>query len=185
MQEAPFGCLVAGRPLDTNFTVLSPTHMRAEVSDLGEARHVTVFAINPPPLPDGAVFSVYLQRGSQPPVFVGAICPGSLSLTTAPRKSVGHQDGSYSGFVHVLIQEAAEVQDLVLQGPAGGGDSRPTALLSRIAEKMLDDLERYLSSHEDVEVQGQHYVNAAAVDAWLSSFDTRIRMNGRFWADIE
>jgi len=185
MQNAPFGYIVAGRAINTAFEVLSSTHMRACIPDFGDARHVTVFAINPPALPDGAVFSVYLQRASEAPVIVGVICPGSLALTTAPRKSVGHQEGVYQGFVHILIEEAASAQALLLQASTANGESTPSALLARLAEKMCDDFEKYLSSHDDVEVQGKHYINANAVDTWISSFDRRIRMNGRFWADIE
>ena len=181
-----FGVLLPGKPPITEFEVRGDSQLTLCIPEVTSVTHITVFAIQPPPLPDGYTFGIYLQQGHNLWVCIGAIHAGCHSISVAIGKYMVDKQINYTGYIHITI---ATIDDctMALEEARKKYDTKDQVhqLLDQIGEGLASDLVKYLVSYEGVDYNGDQYIPSCVLDKWTESYCQRISTSSRFWRPLD
>ncbi|EFO61535.1 Hypothetical protein GLP15_4598 [Giardia lamblia P15] len=181
-----FGVLLPGKPPITEFEVHGDSQLTLCIPEITSVTHVTVFAIQPPPLPDGYTFGIYLQQGHNPWVCIGAIHAGCHSISVAISKYMVDKQINYTGYIHITI---ATTEDCIraLEEARSKYDAKDQGrqLLDQIGEALANDLVKYLVSYEGIDYNGDQYIPSGVLDKWTETYHQRVSTSSRFWRPLD
>lgn len=178
--------LLPGKPPITEFEVRGDAQLTLCIPEITSVTHVTVFAIQPPPLPDGYAFCIYLQQGHNPWICIGAIHASCYSISVAIGKYIVDKQTDYTGYIHITIATNDDCTK-ALEEARGKYDAKDQMhqLLDQIGEGLANDLMKYLVSYEGVDYNGTQYIPSSVLDKWTESYHQRISTSSRFWRPLD
>lgn len=181
-----FGILIPGKPPITELEVCSETQLMLKVPEITHVTHLTVFAIQPPPLPEGFVYAIYLQQGHNPRICIGSIHASCNSISVGIGKYMTDKQVSYTGSIYIVITDVsqctADMNDSVARYESADQSNQ---LLYQLGEHLANDLIKYIVSYEGVDHNGDQYVPDTVLAKWTDSYHQRIRSSSRFWRSID
>ncbi|KAH8833693.1 hypothetical protein DL96DRAFT_1666751 [Flagelloscypha sp. PMI_526] len=202
-----FGCVVAGRPVQTNLQQIDTTHAVFELTDANRINHLCVFLLGTVPFPDNMACTVHLYYpgkgfqllGGQAYFFSvlsnekpsaifrlkGAYTPssGSSSHTHTVLSSLSSQWQQPSDSVTATLGFALEpVDDVERQLSSLAQSSKPTLDMSKdpviLAERVAQNLFNYLAGFGGGMISQDTAVPMSVVSRWFENFKTKLQARG-------
>ncbi|KAM5539748.1 hypothetical protein V8D89_006561 [Ganoderma adspersum] len=201
-----FGCVVAGRPLQTNLQQIDETHAIFELPAAGSINHVSVFLLGTVPFPDGYGATVHFFWPGKGFQLLGMLSNekpsaifrlrGTFSAQTTDTHAVftgaAPVDSNLTAVLGLSIeplpQILQELAALPAPAPAPAGPSavavaraNPAADATLLAERVVKHLFNYLSSFVGGNPQGMSpdvMIPLGMVARWYESFMGKVRNSG-------
>ncbi|KAM8833419.1 protein Hikeshi [Synchiropus picturatus] len=197
-----FGCLVAGRLVQTDPVQVSPDKFVFELPDYESVKHVVVFMLGTVPFPAGTGGAVYFcfpdPTGGGGPVwqllgFITNDKPSAIFKLSGPRAADGAKGpfgsvapGSGGPSVAQVGVSVEPLEQLAQQSPAAGAAVSTADSFLLFTQKMLDSLFNFASSFAVTQAQmtpnpSETFVPSSCVLRWYENFQRRLAHNPNFW----
>ncbi|KAI1790071.1 DUF775-domain-containing protein [Ganoderma leucocontextum] len=195
-----FGCVVAGRPLQTNLQQIDETHAIFELPSAGSINHVSVFLLGTVPFPDeygatvhffwpGKGFQLLGMLSNEKPSAIFRL-RGTFTAQSTDTHAVftgAASDASPSNLTAVLglsIEPLPQIMQEVSALPsalARPSATNPAADATLMAERIVKHLFNYLSSFVGGNPSGMSpdmMIPMGMVAKWYESFMGKVRHSG-------
>lgn len=180
-----FGVLLPGKPPTTEFEVRGDSQLTLCIPEITSVTHVTVFAIQPPPLPDGYAFCIYLQQGHNPWICIGIISTECHSISVTIGKYMINKQTNYTGYIHITIATIDDCMKALKEtGDTYDIKDSTRQMLDQIGEGLANDLMKYIASYEGIDYNGDQYIPSNVLNKWTESYHQRISTSSRFWRPL-
>ncbi|XP_062271159.1 protein Hikeshi [Scomber scombrus] len=197
-----FGCLVAGRLVQTDPVQVSSDKFVFNLPDYESVKHVVVFMLGTVPFPadmGGAVYFSFPDPVTGGPVwqllgFITNDKPSAIFKISGLQAGEGgaHPFGSSSSFssssssgaqVGVSVEP---LQQLVQQIPVSGASVSTVDSFLQFTQKMLDSLFNYAASFAVTQNQispnrAETFIPSSCVLRWYENFQRRMAQNPNYW----
>ncbi|TFK67612.1 DUF775-domain-containing protein [Pluteus cervinus] len=194
-----FGCLVAGRVLQTNLVQTDETHAYFELPAAGSINHVCVFMLGTAPFPDGlgaAVHFYWPGKGFQLLGMLSNEKPSAIfrlrgTFTATDTASAAHQTFSQAGVqiphnpndvtavlglsIEPLTQIQAQLSTALVK-PSSTVEKDPVWLAERIVKHMFNYISGFVGGMGGVGLESA--VPMSVVAKWYESFVRKVRAGG-------
>ncbi|XP_060938848.1 protein Hikeshi [Limanda limanda] len=196
-----FGCLVAGRLVQTDPLQVAPDKFLFQLPDFHNVNHVVVFMLGTVPFPPGTGGSVYLSvpdPGGGGPAWqlLGFISndkpsaifrisglkpgPGAGPQPFGPGGSCGSGSGAQLG---VSVEP---LQQLVQEVPVSSAAVSSVDSFLQFTQKMLDSLFNFCSSfavsqEQMIPNRTETFIPSSCVLRWYENYQRRMAQNPNFW----
>ncbi|TGZ83404.1 DUF775-domain-containing protein [Ascodesmis nigricans] len=182
-----FGCICAGRPVQTNLQSLSPTQHLFNLPSPSTINHLVVFLLPDTHLPPTHVATVHLKLPSSPGFqLLGAISAGKPSaifrtrhlaqLANSNNMNPGQEQEAILGIsIEEVAVAEAQLSTLANQGAAG----RDNGSTLRLARKIIENAFNFLSSFAEP-APGGEVVRIKAFQDWWKKFEKKVEMDPAF-----
>ncbi|KAF8251631.1 DUF775-domain-containing protein [Wilcoxina mikolae CBS 423.85] len=192
-----FGCIVAGRAVQTNLQTLTPTQFTFSIPSPGSINHLVVFLLPDTILPPTHAATVHIRFPSQPTFqLLGAISAAKPSAIFRVRGIVDgaamiDQSGEVTLGISVEPVETVEAQLLTLGSGAaagnGAGGAMSGALVKaqrgvgtlQLAQRIIGNAFNYLSSFSQ-SAGGEEMVPLKAFQEWWKKFEKKVEYDPSF-----
>ncbi|EJD01996.1 DUF775-domain-containing protein [Fomitiporia mediterranea MF3/22] len=200
-----FGCVVAGRLVQTNMQQIDETHATFELPSVSTINHICVFLLGTVPFPDGYGATVHLHWPGKGFQLLGALSNdkpsaifrvrGTFSSTTTLNRSAfqdpnnGMSDGVAStgetAILGIAVEPLSVIQAQLASIPSAAVAPRSSASAlsdpTVLAEKIVKHLFNFISSFA-VPPGGvmtpETYIQMSAITRWYESFVAKIQAGG-------
>lgn len=196
-----FGCLLAGRLVQTDAVQVAPDKFVFNLADYESVNHVVVFMLGTVPFPAGTGGAVYLSLperasgGAQAWQLLGFISndkPSAIFKISGLKSGDGraHPFGAVlSGVAQSVAQVGVSVEaleQLSQQIPAPGAAVAAVDSFLHFTHKMLDSLYNFASSFAVSQAQmapnpTETFIPSSCVLKWYENFQRRLAQNPNFW----
>ncbi|KAI5116590.1 hypothetical protein M0805_005185 [Coniferiporia weirii] len=200
-----FGCVVAGRLIQTNLQQVDDTHAIFELQSASTINHICVFLLGTVPFPDGYGATVHFHWPGKGFQLLGALSndkPSAIfrlrgAFSTQP--SLAHAafqapgagappDGDANAILGISVEPFAAIQAQLATLPSAVARPATPAEPTVLAEKIVKHLFNFLSSFAADGTTGasltpDSYVQMRAVTRWYESFMSKIRAGGAGFLD--
>ncbi|KAI0752888.1 DUF775-domain-containing protein [Daedaleopsis nitida] len=193
-----FGCLVAGRLLQTNLQQIDETHAIFELPAAGSINHVCVFLLGTVPFPDGFGATVHFYWPGKGFQLLGMLSNekpsaifrlrGTYSAQTTDTHAVftgAASDAALSdvtAFLGISVEPLQQIMQEVALLPsavARNGNTPPDATL--MAERVVKNLFNYVSSFvggNPTAISPDLMIPMSMIAKWYENFITKVRNSG-------
>jgi len=196
-----FGCIVAGRLIQTNLHLVDETHAVFELPSASTINHICVFLLGQVPFPEGYGATVHLHWPGKGFQLLGEISNDKPSAIFRLRGTYSaHPTHTHAAFSHsgasqdnpssedvtailgISIEPLVDIQrqmsslssSLVRVEPQNTPAQSPVALAEKIARHLFN----YLSSFADAHGTPVNNAQLNAVTRWYESFLAKLRAGG-------
>ncbi|XP_042244247.1 protein Hikeshi [Thunnus albacares] len=196
-----FGCLVAGRLVQTDAVQVSSDKFVFNLPDYETVNHVVVFMLGTVPFPadmGGAVYFSFPDPASGGPVwqllgFITNDKPSAIFKISGLKAGEGgaHPFGSMasSSSSSSMAQVGVSVeplQQLVQQIPVSGAAVSTVDSFMQFTQKMLDSLFNFAASFAVSQRQmtpnpAETFIPSSCILKWYENFQRRMSQNPNFW----
>lgn len=192
-----FGCLVAGRLVQTDAQPITTNQFVFNVSDVDSIHHIVVFLTGTAPFPEGLGGAVYFCYPSPSgPVWqlLGFISNGKPSAMfkiakVKPENQVNNPFAMNTIANHSGAQIGISVEPLVqLAQQVPASKTTPSNLNSFVefTQKMLENFFNYASSFAITQAQmspqpNESFVPVSVVQQWYNNFQRKMTNDPNFW----
>ncbi|XP_029937608.1 protein Hikeshi [Myripristis murdjan] len=194
-----FGCLVAGRLVQTDAVQVSADKFVFNLPDYESVNHVVVFMLGTVPFPDGmggAVYFSFPAAGGQVWQLLGFITndkPSAIFKISGLKKDEGvaHPFGMTAApqAAPSVAQVGVSVEalgQLAQQTPVSGAAVSTVDSFMQFTQKMLDSLFNFASSFAVSQAQmtpnpTETFIPSSCVLKWYENFQRRMAQNPNFW----
>eukprot|EP00064_Thunnus_orientalis_P020512 superscaffoldBa00005675_g20650 len=196
-----FGCLVAGRLVQTDAVQVSSDKFVFNLPDYETVNHVVVFMLGTVPFPadmGGAVYFSFPDPASGGPVwqllgFITNDKPSAIFKISGLKAGEGgaHPFGSMasSASSSSMAQVGVSVeplQQLVQQIPVSGAAVSTVDSFMQFTQKMLDSLFNFAASFAVSQRQmtpnpAETFIPSSCILKWYENFQRRMSQNPNFW----
>ncbi|XP_061531367.1 protein Hikeshi [Phycodurus eques] len=195
-----FGCLVAGRLVQTDAVQVAPDKFVFTLSEYESVNHVVVFMLGTVPFPagmGGAVYFSFPDPESGGPVwqllgFIANDKPSAIfkiSGLRAGQAGGAHPFGTVASAAPSVAQVGVSVEpleQLAQQTPVSGAAASTADTLRLFTQKMLDSLYNFASSFAVTQAQmtpnpSETFVPSRCIVKWYDNFQRRMNQNPNFW----
>ncbi|CAL1575402.1 unnamed protein product [Knipowitschia caucasica] len=195
-----FGCIVAGRLVQTDPVPVSADKFVFNLPDFEQVNHVVVFMLGTVPFPAGMGGAVYF---SFPDPESGAVVWQLLGFITNDKPSAifkisGLKPGDAStahpfGCMAQVPSSVAQVgvsveslEQLVQQSPVSNAAVSSVDSFLQFSQKMLDSLYNFAASFALTQAQmtpapSETFVPSSCLLRWYENFQRRLAQNPNFW----
>ncbi|KLO12493.1 DUF775-domain-containing protein [Schizopora paradoxa] len=197
-----FGCVVAGRLLQTNLQQIDETHAIFELPNVSTINHICVFLLGTVPFPDGYGATVHFHwpgKGSQ---LLGGLSNDKPSAifrlrgTFSSQSTFNHASfqgpidqsvvgGDVTAILGISVEPLGDIQSQLSSLPSALVKPQPQGSDAAVmAEKIVKHLFNYLSSFvagsggSSSVLTPDSYVQMGVVTKWYESFMNKIRSVG-------
>ncbi|KAL6106074.1 protein Hikeshi [Pungitius pungitius] len=192
-----FGCLVAGRLVQTDAAQVAADKFVFHVADYESVNHVVVFMLGTVPFPAGTGGAVYFSFPD--PASGGAVWqllgfitndkPSAIFRISGLTAGEGgaHPFGSSPSSSVAQVGVSVEALDLLAQQTPVSGAAAPTAdSFAQFAQKTLDSLYNFAASFAVTQAQmtpnpSETFIPSSCVLKWYQNFQRRMSQNPNFW----
>ncbi|KAF5343311.1 hypothetical protein D9757_014161 [Collybiopsis confluens] len=205
-----FGCLVAGRLLQTNLQQIDETHAVFELSNASTINHVCVFLLGNVPFPEGYGATVHLHwpgRGFQllgmlsndkPSAIFRLRASFTYSTTTrafegqgsltVPSEAASNTD--VTAVLGISIEPLSQIYPQISSihpNSAGSSNSihRPLPNAALLAERIVRHLLNYLSSFAASGLGPDVAVPISIIEKWYVTFTNKVKNGGTEFLERE
>ncbi|XP_067299002.1 protein Hikeshi [Pseudorasbora parva] len=192
-----FGCLVAGRLVQTDAQQVSAGKFVFSLPDYESVHHVVVFLLGTMPFPDGMGGAVYFSfpdpAGGQVWQLLGFITndkPSAIFKISGLKAGEGgvHLFGMMAQ-APLVAQIGVSVESLDLlaqQTPVSNSAVSTVDSFTQFTQKMLESLYNFTSSFALTQAQmtpnpSETFVPASSILRWYENFQRRMMQNPNFW----
>jgi len=155
-----FGCLVAGRLLQTNLRQIDETHATFELANASAINHICVFMLGTVPFPDGYGATVHFHwpdkgfqllgmLSNEKPSAIfrlrGTYTPSTSSSTTQAAfsgPSPAQSNADVTAILGIAIEPLDQIMSAVSSNSPMNGSANPAVIAERIAKHLFN----YVSS---------------------------------------
>lgn len=194
-----FGCLVAGRLVQTDAVQVSPDKFVFNLPDYENVNHVVVFMLGTVPFPagmGGAVYFSFPDPVSGGPVwqllgFITNDKPSAIFKISGLKAGEGgaHPFGAASSGSPSVAQVGVSVEaleQLVQQIPVSSAAVSTVDSFQQFTQKMLDSFYNFASSFAVSQAQmtpnpGETFIPSSCILRWYENFQRRMAQNPNFW----
>ncbi|KAM7376461.1 hypothetical protein PAMP_006192 [Pampus punctatissimus] len=194
-----FGCLVAGRLVQTDAVQVSSDKFVFNLPDYETVNHVVVFMLGTVPFPagmGGAVYFSFPDPASGGPVwqllgFITNDKPSAIFRISGLKVGEGgaHPFGSMTSSSSSVAQVGVSVeplQQLVQQTPVSGAAVSTVDSFLQFTQKMLDSLFNFAASFAVSQRQmtpnpSETFIPSSCILKWYENFQRRMSQNPNFW----
>ncbi|XP_077587323.1 protein Hikeshi isoform X1 [Stigmatopora nigra] len=194
-----FGCLVAGRLVQTNAVQVASDKFVFDLPEYEKVNHVVVFMLGTVPFPDGMGGAVYFsfpdpESGGSVWQLLGFIAndkPSAIFKISGLKTGQGgaHPFGAVASATPSMAQIGVSVEpleQLAQQTPVSGAAASTADTLRLFTQKMLDSLYNFASSFAVTQGQmtpnpSESFVPASCILKWYDNFQRRMNQNPNFW----
>lgn len=194
-----FGCLVAGRLVQTDAVQVSPDKFVFNLPDYENVNHVVVFMLGTVPFPagmGGAVYFSFPDPVSGGPVwqllgFITNDKPSAIFKISGLKAGEGgaHPFGAASPGSPSVAQVGVSVEaleQLVQQIPVSSAAVSTVDSFQQFTQKMLDSFYNFASSFAVSQAQmtpnpGETFIPSSCILRWYENFQRRMAQNPNFW----
>jgi len=197
-----FGCLVAGRVLQTNLQQVDETHALFELTNASTINHICVFLLGTLPFPDGYGATVHFHWPGKGFQLLGMLSNekpsaifrlrGAYTPTTSSSKAhvafsgsslVAQNNADVTAILGIAIEPLNQIasalpsnSSVVNVSASSAGTVNPTA----VAERVVRHLFNYISSFVGggMNVAQDTMIPMGIIVKWYESFMNKIRMGG-------
>ncbi|KAM6912493.1 protein Hikeshi [Xenentodon cancila] len=194
-----FGCLVAGRLVQTDAVQLASDKFVFTLADYENVNHVVVFMLGTVPFPAGVGGAVYF---SFPDPVSGAAVWQLLGFITNEKPSAifkisglktgeggAHPFGTMASGSPSVAQVGVSVESLeqlAQQIPVSNAAVSSVDSFLQFTQKMLDSLYNYASSFAITQAQmtpnpTETFIPSSCILKWYENFQRRLAQNPNFW----
>ncbi|KAF4119205.1 protein Hikeshi [Onychostoma macrolepis] len=193
-----FGCLVAGRLVQTDAQQVAPDKFVFTLPDYEKVNHVVVFMLGTVPFPVGMGGAVYF---SFPDPAVGQVWqllgfitnekPSAMFRICGLKAGEGgaHPFGMMAVSAPSVAQVGVSIESLELlaqQTPVSTSAVSTVDSFTQFTQKMLESLYNFTSSFALSQSQmtpnpSEMYVPASSILRWYENFQRRMMQNPNFW----
>ncbi|RPA71210.1 DUF775-domain-containing protein [Ascobolus immersus RN42] len=197
-----FGCICAGRPVQTNLTTISPTQFAFTLTP--PLNHLVVFLLPDTVLPAGTAATVYIQLPGKPFQLLGAIAnekPSAifrvkgldeatlaaagvigtlqvpLGISVEPVENVQQQLATLQNGTQQQQQQQQEGMSTALVRVGGGGEQRVET--ERLAKRIIENCYNFLTGFVQ-NVGGEEVVAMKHFMEWWRKFERRVGQDDGF-----
>ncbi|KAH8112416.1 DUF775-domain-containing protein [Phellopilus nigrolimitatus] len=203
-----FGCVVAGRLIQTNLQQIDDTHAVFELPSASTINHICVFLLGTVPFPDGFGATVHFHWPGKGFQLLGALSNDKPSAifrlrgTFSAQSSLAHAafqaqgpaaapDGDATAVLGISVEPLAAIQPQLAALPSALTRAAPPsepADPTMLAEKIVKHLFNFLSSFSADSGSGaaltpDSYVQLRTVTRWYESFISKVRLGGTGFLD--
>lgn len=192
-----FGCLVAGRLVQTDAVQVSADKFVFNLPDYESVSHVVVFMLGTVPFPQGLGGAVYFSfpdpAGGQVWTLLGFITndkPSAIFKISGLKPGDGGANPfgiMAAGPPVAQVGVSIEVLDqLAQQTPVSSAAVSAVDSFTQFTQKMLDSLYNYSSSFAVSQSQmtpnpSEMFIPASSILKWYQNFQRRMEQNPNFW----
>ncbi|XP_037652210.1 protein Hikeshi [Sebastes umbrosus] len=199
-----FGCVVAGRLVQTDAVQVAPDKFVFTVPDYQTVKHVVVFMLGSVPFPAGMGGAVYFSYPNQDPVPGGGAVWQLLGFISNDKPSAifrlsglqgtgtgtgGQNPFSSSSSSSSAAQVGVSVEaldQLAQQVPVSSASVSSLDSFVLFSQKMLDSFFNFASSFAVSQVQmtpnpSETFIPSSCVLKWYENFQRRLNQNPNFW----
>lgn len=195
-----FGCLVAGRLVQTDAVQVSSDKFVFNLPDYETVNHVVVFMLGTVPFPagmGGAVYFSFPDPASGGPVwqllgFITNDKPSAIFRISGLKAGEGgaHPFGSMAAAAAASVAQVGvsvePLQQLVQQIPVSGAAVSTVDSFLQFTQKMLDSLFNFAASFAVSQRQMQPnpaetFIPSSCILKWYENFQRRMAQNPNFW----
>lgn len=193
-----FGCLVAGRLVQTDAVQVFPDKFVFNLPDYENVNHVVVFMLGTVPFPvgmGGAVYFSFPDPASSGQVwqllgFVTNDKPSAIFKISGLKAGVGgsHPFGAMSSSPSVaqVGVSVESLEQLAQQIPVSSAAVSTVDSFMQFTQKMLDSLYNFASSFAVSQAQmtpnpTETFVPSSCILKWYENFQRRMTQNPHFW----
>ncbi|KAI0640426.1 DUF775-domain-containing protein [Trametes meyenii] len=201
-----FGCLVAGRVLQTNLQQIDETHAIFELPSAGSINHICVFLLGSVPFPDGYGATVHFYWPGKGFQLLGMLSNekpsaifrlrGNYSAQTTNAHAVFSGAASdaapsdVTAFVGLSIEPLTQIMQEVASLPSAVAkvNTNPAADATLLAERIVKHLFNYVSSFvggNPSTLSPDFLVPMGVIAKWYESFMTKVRNTGTGFLERE
>ncbi|KAI0768304.1 hypothetical protein BD413DRAFT_614621 [Trametes elegans] len=198
IKSVMFGCLVAGRLLQTNLQQIDETHALFELPSAGSINHICVFLLGTVPFPDGYGATVHFYWPGKGFQLLGMLSNekpsaifrlrGTYSAQTTNTHAVfsgAASDTSPSdvtAFVGLSIEPLTQIQQEMSALPSAVAKvNNPVADATLMAERIVKHLFNYVSSFvggNPISLSPDTLLPMGVIAKWYENFLAKIRNTG-------
>ncbi|XP_006639250.1 protein Hikeshi [Lepisosteus oculatus] len=194
-----FGCLVAGRLVQTDAEQVASDKFVFHLPDYESVNHVVVFMLGTVPFPagmGGAVYFSYPDPSSVPVWqllgFITNEKPSAIFKISGLKSGVGgeHPFGMMSmpqmPSVAQVGVSVEPLEQLAQQTPVASAAVSTVDSYTQFTQKMLDSLYNYTTSYAVSQSQmtpspSEMFIPASVILKWYENFQRRMAQNPNFW----
>lgn len=195
-----FGCLVAGRLVQTDAVQVSPDKFVFNLGDCDSVNHVVVFMLGTVPFPAGTGGAVYfsfpdLVSGAAVWQLLGFISndkPSAIFKISGLKSGEGgaHPFGTMAPMSSASVAQVGvsvePLEQLVQQSPVSNAAVSSVDSFLQFTQKMLDSLYNFsasfaLSQAQMVPNPSETFIPSSCVLKWYENFHRRLAQNPNFW----
>lgn len=196
---AMFGCLVAGRLVQTAAQQVAEDKFVFDLPDYENINHVVVFMLGTVPFPEGMGGSVYFSYPDSNGVpvwqllgFVTNGKPSAIFKISGLKSGEGSQH-PFAAMNIVRTPSVAQIgisvellDSLAQQTPVGSAAVSSVDSFTQFTQKMLDNFYNFASSFAVSQAQmtpspSEMFIPANVVLKWYENFQRRLAQNPLFW----
>ncbi|XP_035678297.1 protein Hikeshi-like [Branchiostoma floridae] len=193
-----FGCIVAGRLVQTDPQQMSETQFVFTLSDADSINHIVVFLTGTTPFPDGlcgAVYFGYPNPDGMAWQFLGYIANDKPSAIFKVAKVKPGDETSNTVFGQLIPgqQKMAQIgisveplAQVTQQTPPSHITPSTVSSFQEFTRKMLESFHNYASSFALTQAQmvpepNKSFVPLNVLQQWFDNFQRRLAQNPNFW----
>ncbi|KAM7403792.1 hypothetical protein PAMA_004294 [Pampus argenteus] len=191
-----FGCLVAGRLVQTDAVQVSSDKFVFNLPDYETVNHVVVFMLGTVPFPagmGGAVYFSFPDPTSGGPVwqllgFITNDKPSAIFRISGLKAGEGgaHPFGAMTSSSAQVGVSVEPLQQLVQQTPVSGAAVSTVDSFLQFTQKMLDSLFNFATSFAVSQRQmtpnpSETFIPSSCILKWYENFQRRMSQNPNFW----
>ncbi|KAI0795587.1 hypothetical protein C8Q75DRAFT_803454 [Abortiporus biennis] len=194
-----FGCLVAGRLLQTNLQQIDETHALFELPAAESINHICVFLLGPVPFPEGYGATVHFFWPGKGFQLLGMLSNDKPSAIfrlrgnfSASQTSDAHQmfegtgqspsiaGGSVTAVLGIAIEPLPQIMQEIalLPSAVAKANSNPVAEATIMAERIVKHLFNYLAGFTGGVMTPDTTVPLGLVARWYENFIAKVRVGG-------
>ncbi|XP_077978353.1 protein Hikeshi-like [Glandiceps talaboti] len=199
-----FGCVVAGRLIQTQAQQIDDTHFVFHIENAEAVNHIVIFLLGTIPFPDGMGGAVHfswpspdgphwqllghISNEKPSAIFkISKIKPGDL-LNTGPFGMLAAQQSLQNNTMSQIGISVEPLGVIAQQTPATGTQASSLDSFTLFTRKMLENFYNYASSFAVSQSQmvpqpSETFVPFSALQNWFSNFQRRLQQNPNFWKD--
>lgn len=195
-----FGCLVAGRLVQTDAVQVSPDKFVFSLNDCDSVNHVVVFMLGTVAFPagmGGAVYFSFPDAASGAAVwqllgFISNEKPSAIFKISGLKCGEGgaHPFGTMAPMTSASVAQVGvsiePVDQLVQQSPVSNAAVSSLDSFLQFSQKMLDSLYNFAASFAVTQAQmvpnpSETFIPSSCVLKWYENFQRRLAQNPNFW----
>eukprot|EP00128_Syssomonas_multiformis_P016499 Colp12_sorted_trinity150504_noHs@31276 len=189
-----FGCIVAGRLVQTECVQVDPTHFLFTLPDGTHINHIVVFMLGTTPFPEGYGASVYFNWPTPEPAwqYLGYISnekPSAIFKISGvrPKNTTPNPFGTeveMNAEENVLCQIGLSIETLDALKHLSPPEAKPSGTDGQsVAEKVATSVYNYVMSFAGSAVRpGEQVVPLSAVENWYKSFSAKLQADPNYLA---
>ncbi|XP_022096444.1 protein Hikeshi-like [Acanthaster planci] len=196
-----FGCLVAGRLVQTDMQQVDPTHFVFNIENADTVNHIVVFLTGTMPFPDGMGGAIHFSWPSSEGVawrFLGYITnekPSAIFKISGLKKGSISNDNPFMQVIqqgqqmNTMSQIGIAVEPITQIAQQIPAENTQTSNMSNFAEfttKMLENFYNYASSFGITQAHMTSqpdvtWVPLTVLNQWYENFKRKMTQNTNFW----